>query len=215
MPDKIKDYTTEHITVTYSAKRCIHAAKCVAGLPQVFDVQKRPWIQPEQAEADAVAEVVMQCPTGALQFTRHDGGPAEPVPTENTIQVKANGPLHLHGDLTISDSQGNPLHHDTRISLCRCGDSQNKPFCDNTHKKANFEASGQLGENSLGSGAETEKLILTVLPNGPVLLTGSVIIQGEAEQTFQGSKGALCRCGASQNKPFCDGNHTQIGFTAD
>ena len=77
MTDKVKTYWSDDIVVAYDAGRCIHAAECVRGLPGVFDTGKQPWIQPANAAADAVAEVVMRCPTGALHFERKDGGAAE------------------------------------------------------------------------------------------------------------------------------------------
>jgi uncharacterized Fe-S cluster protein YjdI len=70
MSDKIHKYQSDQITVTYDAKLCIHAAMCVSKLPQVFDTSKKPWVQPDKATADEVAEAVMLCPTGALQFER-------------------------------------------------------------------------------------------------------------------------------------------------
>ncbi|MDP9796110.1 putative Fe-S cluster protein YjdI [Catenuloplanes nepalensis] len=65
-----KSYRGSDITVTFDAGRCRHAAECVRGLPEVFDVSARPWITPDNAGADAVAEVVARCPSGALQYIR-------------------------------------------------------------------------------------------------------------------------------------------------
>ena len=73
----LKRYTSEAVDVTFDGARCIHAAECVRGLPAVFDTQKRPWIDPTQAGADAIVEVVLRCPSGALHFERKDGGAAE------------------------------------------------------------------------------------------------------------------------------------------
>ncbi|RDG35544.1 hypothetical protein DVH02_24845 [Streptomyces corynorhini] len=68
-----KAYRTRSITVTFEAGRCLHAAECVRGLPEVFDTAKRPWIRPERAPADRLAEVVRRCPSGALRYERTDG----------------------------------------------------------------------------------------------------------------------------------------------
>lgn len=67
-----KEYRSERAVVSFDPKRCIHARYCVRGLPEVFDPSERPWVRPEQAQPDRVAEVVMRCPTGALQFERRD-----------------------------------------------------------------------------------------------------------------------------------------------
>lgn len=134
-----RPYTSPDITVTYDIKRCIHARECVRRLPQVFDVDKRPWIQPDHASADEIAETIHHCPTGALQYTRHDGGLAEPIPEETTIQVRPNGPLFVRGNVKVTDANGTVLSDSVRVALCRCGQSENKPFCDSTHRKIGFK----------------------------------------------------------------------------
>lgn len=136
-------YTAEGITVYYHKRRCIHFAACVRGLPEVFDPQQRPWIQPGRAAADAVAEVVRRCPTGALHYVLQAGPPEQPEPT--SIDVRENGPNFLRGDLTIAaPASADPAGtvRDTRAALCRCGQSGNKPFCDGTHREVGFQAPG-------------------------------------------------------------------------
>lgn len=134
-----KAYTSPDITVTYDAKRCIHVAECVRRLPHVFDTEKRPWIQPNNASADEIAATVQRCPSGALQYTRHDGGAVEPIPEETTVQVRPNGPLFVRGNIKVTDASGTVLAESARVALCRCGQSENKPFCDSTHRKIGFK----------------------------------------------------------------------------
>jgi uncharacterized Fe-S cluster protein YjdI/CDGSH-type Zn-finger protein len=142
-----KAYTSEAITVYYTARLCIHAAECVRGLPQVFDTSKKPWIEPSNAPADAVAEVIQRCPSGALQYERLDGGTTEPIPSEVTGTFAENGPLYLRGSLRLEDSEGKIIFEGPRVALCRCGASSNKPFCDRSHQGINFQASkGRLEE---------------------------------------------------------------------
>jgi uncharacterized Fe-S cluster protein YjdI len=138
MSSKIREYTGEGIVVSYDVQRCIHAAECVRTLPQVFDPNRRPWINPQDASADDVAAAVQRCPTGALHFTRTDGGAPEPVPTENTITLEPNGPLYIRGNIELTDAQGTIVLHDTRVALCRCGASEIKPFCDGSHERVGF-----------------------------------------------------------------------------
>lgn len=216
MSEKLYQYESQDILVTYDKGRCIHAAECVRGLPQVFDVKKRPWIQPDQGEADQVAAVVMRCPTGALHFQRQDSGRAESIPNTNTVQPTANGPLYLRGDIEIYDSDGNLLLQDTRVALCRCGASSHKPFCDGSHSQIAFTNAGQLGENKLGQKeSPIGKLKITLAKNGPLLLDGPIELYNADQQLVaEGGKAALCRCGGSQNKPFCDGSHKRNGFEA-
>lgn len=145
MPPQIRKYTGEHMDVTYDAQRCIHVAECLRRLPTVFDISKRPWVQPDQAQADQVAATVLACPSGALHYVRKDaiaqeGAPAEPIPTHNTIRLMKNGPLYVRGDFTIVNSTGALVLAETRAALCRCSGSANKPFCDGTHHRIGFVA---------------------------------------------------------------------------
>ena len=213
MSNKVRRYSSDEIDVTWDAKRCIHAAECVRGLPIVFDTSQRPWIQPANADADELAGIVLKCPTGALHFERKDGGGSEAIPELNRIAVAADGPLYLSGEIQISDMGGNVLLEDTRVALCRCGASENKPFCDNSHTEAGFADDGLLASSG-GSTVGNGRLSIKTAPNGPLLLQGDFKIQA-ANGTFADNKGALCRCGGSSNKPFCDGTHSKIGFIAD
>jgi uncharacterized Fe-S cluster protein YjdI len=135
-----KEYTAEAITVTFNPVLCIHAAECVRGLPAVFDRNRRPWVQADAASPEEIAAVVRRCPTGALHFVRHDGGAAEPVPAETTIAPQPNGPLYVRGPVEIRNAAGDLVRQDTRMALCRCGQSQHKPFCDGTHRAIGFQA---------------------------------------------------------------------------
>jgi uncharacterized Fe-S cluster protein YjdI len=136
----VHNYTGEKIDVTYESGRCIHVAECIRRLHAVFDTTRRPWVLPDAALPDSVAETVVACPSGALHYERTDGGEAEPVQEQNTIRLVRNGPLYLRGDCTIVNGAGELVVHDTRAALCRCGGSANKPFCDGTHEKIGFIA---------------------------------------------------------------------------
>src|SRR5690349_7266309 len=106
MPQRIHNYTWEKIDVTYDPRRCIHAAECLRRLPTVFDKSKRPWVQADNEPADNVATAILACPSGALHYTRKDGGEAEALPDHNTIRLVKNGPLYIRGDFTIVNSAG-------------------------------------------------------------------------------------------------------------
>ncbi|MGH7598395.1 MAG: CDGSH iron-sulfur domain-containing protein [bacterium] len=141
MAARIHEYVGDTIVVRYDVKRCIHAEECVHGLPVVFKRNERRWIQPEGATADEVATVVMCCPTGALHFERKDEGKPETIPDENVIRVSPNGPLYLRGDILLTSPDGSIMLEDTRVALCRCGASKNKPFCDGSHTRVGFSDS--------------------------------------------------------------------------
>ncbi len=216
MTSKIRRYTGADINVTYETKRCIHAAECVRGLPAVFDTQKRPWVQPDNANANTVAEMVLRCPSGALHFERKDGGAAESIPRQNVIVPSVNGPLYVSGNVRIQTKGGELVYKDTRLALCRCGASENKPFCDRSHLRIDFQDTGKIEVNQAKMGPATEQGLLTItpLPNGPLRMRGNFeICSADGQTRFQGTNALLCRCGASGNKPFCDSTHEKIGFT--
>jgi CDGSH-type Zn-finger protein len=82
-----------------------------------------------------------------LHFERLDDGPQEPQPEATTIDVRLNGPLYIRGRLRIVGSGGRLVREDTRLALCRCGHSENKPFCDGSHRQAGFRATNVLGSS--------------------------------------------------------------------
>jgi uncharacterized Fe-S cluster protein YjdI/CDGSH-type Zn-finger protein len=130
-------YPAPGVTVYYDAKRCAHFAECVRGLPDVFDVNKRPWVQPSNAAADRVAEVVRRCPTGALHYELESGA-SETAQRPTHVEVTPDGPLMLRGELTIEMPSGELA--DVRAALCRCGLTQNQPFCDRQCKRSGWSA---------------------------------------------------------------------------
>jgi len=137
---KTREYEGDGIVVRFDSLRCIHAAECVKGLGRVFNPRQRPWIDAGAASADEIAEVVARCPTGALQFERTDGGEREATPETTTVRIVADGPLYVTGRIEVVDQEGRPLSVEHRVALCRCGASENKPFCDNSHKRIEFTA---------------------------------------------------------------------------
>lgn len=224
MEEDVHAYSGEAIEVTYDVRRCTHARECVRGLPAVFDPDRRPWIEPDEATPEDLAGVIERCPTGALHYERTDGR-VEAVPEENAITVTSGGPHYVRGDVELQTPDGEPLLSDTRVALCRCGASANKPLCDNSHIDVGFEAAGTVADNSTGGdddsdgsrgGADGGRLSVVPSPDGPLHVSGAFEIRGEEDgSVFRGSDAWLCRCGRSSNKPFCDGTHARIGFSTE
>lgn len=131
-------YANDAIEVHWEPKLCIHARNCVRGLPLGFDPQRRPWIDVDAAQADEIADVIRTCPTGALHFRRLDGGVQEEPQDDTTVEPQPNGPLFVRGRIKIVDGEGRLIREDTRVALCRCGASENMPFCDGSHKRIGF-----------------------------------------------------------------------------
>ena len=133
-----RTYRSDQVAVFWEPRLCIHVGHCFRGLPEVFQPMQRPWVKVDAATADRIAEVVMTCPTGALHFERLDGGPEEPAPEETTLEARPNGPLFVRGRIRITRPDGELIREDTRVALCRCGHSENKPFCDGSHRRVGF-----------------------------------------------------------------------------
>jgi uncharacterized Fe-S cluster protein YjdI len=122
-----KRYRDEAVDVGFDGPRCRHAAECLRGLPAVFDVGRRPWIDPDRAGPDELMRVVARCPTGALRTHPKSGPEEEPaVPTEAT--AIPGGPLLLRGDLHVQADGVD--EQETRAALCSCGSTRNAPYCD-------------------------------------------------------------------------------------
>lgn len=215
MGEKIYTYEGKDITVTWDLVRCIHSERCVHGLPQVFDPKAKPWISAGAASPDAVAEAITHCPTGALHYVRKDGGPAEVPDTTNSITVDPDGPNYFRGRLEIFDPSGAVQSRAARVALCRCGGSKNKPYCDLTHAEIGFKDPGNLGKEQLKSDkVDTSDGLLKILPKpkGPLHVKGPFALACADTTVADCNETWLCRCGGSNNKPFCDGTHKKIGF---
>jgi CDGSH-type Zn-finger protein/uncharacterized Fe-S cluster protein YjdI len=205
-------YGAAAITVTYDVERCIHAHECTLGLPRVFDPGRRVWVDAKQANPEEIAEVVQRCPSGALHFQRMDGGAQEVAPGSNSVRITQDGPLYLLGELEIHTPTG--TLKETRATLCRCGASRNKPFCDRSHEAIAFSASGELGIAAPDGESGAGLLRVRPAPNGPCVIEGSFTLMSSdgATRVACGPETALCRCGHSDSKPFCDGSHSRTGF---
>ena len=135
-----REYERPEIRIQWYASRCIHSAACIRALPAAFNPQRRPWIDIGAADPDALAQAVMRCPTGALRFERADSGAQETIPDTVEITAVPNGPYLVRGLVEIVDPVTQEVRRETRVALCRCGHSQHKPFCDNTHRVIGFRS---------------------------------------------------------------------------
>jgi len=136
-----RTYVGRDIEVSFDLDLCIHIGVCVTGLPEVFELHRRPWVLPDASDAEAVADVVRRCPSGALRYRRVDGGPEEPPESPTTVTPLRDGPLRMSGALEVTRTDGG-VDVTPRATLCRCGLSANKPFCDNSHLAGHFRAPG-------------------------------------------------------------------------
>jgi len=131
----VKHYTRGDITIVWRPGVCIHSRNCFHGLPAVFDPSRRPWIDLEAAEMEAILEQVSKCPSGALSLKRKE---AEPVPAGVRVELVQDGPLVLRGEATLVAPDGSQRPCSGTTAFCRCGASGRKPFCDGSHRAAGF-----------------------------------------------------------------------------
>ena len=214
----MRKYEGSDITIRYDADRCIHAAECVRGLGRVFNPNARPWIDADGAPAEEIMDVVHRCPTGALRYETSGQVEYDPPPVPRLVEMSicTDGPIYVHGSFVLASPDAESTDTESRLALCRCGASDSKPFCDNSHSNVEFRDSGSFDRESPADAGTDGSLTVTPLPNGPVLLRGPfVLTSADGACVFRGDKAALCRCGESENKPFCDGVHARIGFQSD
>ena len=139
MSGAIETATGKSATIRFDGSLCIHARRCVLAQPGVFKANvEGPWIDPDAASPDELMQVAINCPSGAIRVTRHDGGPQEANPKVNTITIRENGPLAVYAEIDLA---GERIGY--RATLCRCGESKNKPYCDGSHVGAAFVSTGE------------------------------------------------------------------------
>lgn len=213
MSSPVEEVRGKRALIKFEAKKCIHSRQCVLGRPDVFVPNVAgEWIHPDAATPEEIAALAQSCPSGAIAYERLDGGPQEKAPIVNLARVRENGPMALHGELQIEGQA--PTF---RATLCRCGASKNKPFCDGSHTAAGFTATGEpVTAESTPLAVRNGPLAIKPLLNGPLLVTGNVeVVSGTGRTIHRTQKMALCRCGGSANKPYCDGTHSRIGFSSE
>lgn len=135
----VKEYSHEDLTVVWKPNMCTHSTKCWKGLIQVFNPKNRPWINMEGATNERIKNQVEACPSGALSLKSDKETKTDSSEAINA-QCLENGPLMIKGNIKITHSDGTTEIREKNTAFCRCGASENKPFCDGMHRKINFKA---------------------------------------------------------------------------
>ena len=219
----IAAYKGDKIDIFWDKRLCIHVEECVRAKGSLFVEGRVPWCEPNEATVKDAIDVIKRCPTGALTFKlKEEDSEMAKESKENNVTVSNDGPLMVSGNLNIENAPSDMEGLKERAALCRCGESKNKPFCDGSHKVAGFTDSGAVGEKgtfeeSPDSESPDEvmdgELKISPEQDGPLVLTGKFqITAGSGRVAWKGDGSALCRCGKSKNKPFCDGSHHEAGF---
>ncbi|MCP4183407.1 MAG: hypothetical protein GY761_08825 [Hyphomicrobiales bacterium] len=135
--DDVKIYDGEHITVHYNRLICSHAGECSQRLKPVFDADRRPWIEPDNASPEDIIAVIDACPSGALRYSLPGEKPQHAASGSSSITVEKDGPYRVAGIQLSSARLAKGANPDMFV-LCRCGASKNKPYCDGTHHDINW-----------------------------------------------------------------------------
>jgi len=208
--DGVEEIEGQALTLVYEGKRCIHSRYCVTWGPKVFLANVvGPWIHPDAMDPERLAEIAHVCPSGAIRYRRKDGKPEEQAPQVNLIGIREGGPYAVRADLRL-DGQAAQY----RATLCRCGASKNKPYCDGSHHDVQFAATGEppTGQAEMLA-ARDGPLAIDPETDGPLRVRGNLeITSGTGRVVARVVQARLCRCGGSANKPFCDGTHARVGF---
>ncbi len=204
-------------TILFDLQKCVHSRGCVLSHPDVFVPNVRgEWLHPDAQPVDELIHVAKNCPSGAIRVIRHAQGEGEQnsdaAPLVNTVRIRESGPLAIEAELQIrGETQACP-----RATLCRCGQSKNKPYCDSSHVAAGFVASGEPVTVAFAD-LETRNGPVNVqpMPNGPLHVSGNLeVVSGTGRTVNKVTDTYLCRCGHSKNKPYCDGSHQAAQFVA-
>lgn len=133
--DQVKDYVGKDITIHDNRGVCSHDGSCIRFLPQVFQKNERPWINPDGASVGEIIEVIEKCPSGALSFTLNKKRYQEWGQEEQEIIFEKDGPIIVKGGIELKDYNNCTPECKEHYTLCRCGNSKNMPFCDGSHRE--------------------------------------------------------------------------------
>lgn len=149
----MKEYKNDQIIVHWFPELCSHPGICSRLLPEVFNPKQSPWVNVNAAAPEDIITTIDKCPTGALRYSLTEGSQVEPQITSGVgnidfeksnpaavkIRVSPNGPLLIEGPAVVIGLDGHAVKEGGRMALCRCGLSENRPFCDGAHRKQGWE----------------------------------------------------------------------------
>jgi CDGSH-type Zn-finger protein len=147
VPDRRDTYVGQQVTVLDNRGICQHSGYCTDRLSEVFHAGEGPFVTASGGRMDEIVRAVRDCPSGALSYAidgieareQADHGHRRPP----AVVVTRDGPYRLTGDIPVRDAAGGEITRNQGSSvehcaLCRCGHSQNKPFCSGMHHYVGF-----------------------------------------------------------------------------
>jgi CDGSH-type Zn-finger protein len=136
--DRRRNYAGKRVTIHDNRSICAHAGFCTDGLAKVFNGDRNPWIDADGASIEQIIAVIKKCPSGALSYSI-DGTEYRDQQRPPSITVTSDGPYAVEGHpelVATPMADGASTEH---FTLCRCGASKNKPFCDGSHWDIGFK----------------------------------------------------------------------------
>jgi len=136
LEDKNLGYKGEKITIHDNRSVCAHAGYCTENLASVFRMKQEPWIDPDAASVEEIIAAIKNCPSGALRYSIDKS--ENHIAEEAAVLVAPNGPYVVSGGIELADTTWGDGVSKNKYTLCRCGGSKNKPFCDGNHWHLKF-----------------------------------------------------------------------------
>jgi uncharacterized Fe-S cluster protein YjdI len=136
-----KKYTKDLLTVVWQPELCIHSEICFKGLPEVFNPAQSPWVNLDGSNIEKIRNQVRKCPSGALSFEISNVNEQNLNKMEKNVilDITENGPILINGPVHVKYKGKEEIKEAKTIALCRCGFSTNKPYCDGSHRKEEFQ----------------------------------------------------------------------------
>ncbi len=135
---KTKEYSNGELTIVWHPEICSHSEVCINSLPEVYNPYGKPWVTIEKATSAQLKAQINKCPSGALSYYMNEEKAISEI-TEIQVEAKLNGPLIVSGSIQVTDTNGNTVGKTKKTAFCRCGASNNKPYCDGAHAKIGFK----------------------------------------------------------------------------
>ncbi len=200
----LQEYSGKEVTIYFNRSICAGAGTCVRELPTVFKSgDGANWIFPDNDTVENIILRVKGCPSGALAYSVC-GDVIVDERVEEKITIAKDGPYNVEG--VILENKSHPTHcSDSKYSLCRCGYSKNKPYCDYSHAENGWHEGDELTEVETVQGSGTKE---PESGDQPVVADNNPAF----ETLEKGEEYYFCTCGRSAGQPFCDGAHAGTSF---
>ena len=209
VPDQRDTYEGSAITIYDNRGICSHAGYCTSGCPAVWRMKTEPWIDADGADVDTIIHTIEQCPSGALSYAL-DGVEHRDREREPEVHISKDGPYFIRGGVELQDVAWGDGASREHYTLCRCGGSKNKPFCDGTHWYIDFKDDERQTHGSAVEESVERELTWYRVGDADIVPAGRVVTvmagtHPVALTNVDGQLGALCNHCPHQGGPLGEG----------